>query len=103
MCHQFAVIDTNVLLHYRFFDEVDWPRELGVDSLTLVFAPVTLAELDEMKWTGGRRERGRAKAVLKKIHALGLSTAAVKVRDSVSAIALDAEPADALFGRHRLS
>lgn len=28
----FVFIDTNVLLHYRFFDEVDWAAQLGVDE-----------------------------------------------------------------------
>jgi hypothetical protein len=101
--HAFVFIDTNVPLHHRSFDEVDWPREFGVDSVTLVFAPVTLAELDDKKWSGGRRERARAKAVLKKLDALQVSSTPVKVRDGVNAIALDAEPADALFAQHRLS
>jgi len=40
--------------------------------------------------------------VLKKIAALGLSMTPVKMRDGVDAIALDAEPPDALFAQHRL-
>jgi hypothetical protein len=70
--------------------------------VTLVFAPVVLSELDRHKWTGSRREKARAKSVLKKIDSLGLSTAAVKLRAAVDAIALDAEPAEPLFAQQRL-
>jgi len=30
----FVFIDTNVLLHYRSFDEVDWPGQLGATAVT---------------------------------------------------------------------
>ncbi len=98
----FVFIDTNVLLHYQFFDEVDWSAPLGVAHVTLVFAPVVLSELDRHKWAGSRREKARAKSVLTRIDSLGLSTMPVKVRTGVDAVALDAEPADALFAEHRL-
>jgi hypothetical protein len=100
--HAFVFDDTNVLLHYQFFDEVDWHAQLGVTSVTLVFAPVVLAELDRHKWSGSRREKGRARSVLKKIAALGLSATPVSLRPGVDAMALDAEPPDALFAQHRL-
>ena len=100
--HAFVFDDTNVLLHYQFFDEVDWHAQLGVTSVTLVFAPVVLAELDRHKWSGSRREKARARSVLKKIAALGLSTTPVSLRPGVDAMALDAEPPDALFAQHRL-
>lgn len=91
-----------MLLHYQFFDQVDWPAQLSVTSVTLVFAPIVLADLDRHKWSGSRREKARAKSVLKKVAALGLSVTPVNIRAGVSAIALDAEPADALFAQHRL-
>jgi hypothetical protein len=100
--HAFVFDDTNVLLHYQFFDEVDWHTQLGVTSVTLVFAPVVLAELDRHKWSGSRREKARAKSVLKKIAALALSMTPVSLRPGVDVIALGAEPPDALFAQHRL-
>lgn len=99
LVHAFVFDDTNVLLHYQFFDEVDWHSQLGVTSVTLVFAPVVLAELDRHKWSGSRREKARATSVLKKIAALGLSTTPVGIRPGVDALALDAEPPDALFAQ----
>jgi hypothetical protein len=98
----FAFVDTNVLLHYQFFGDVEWAKHLGVDTVTLVFAPVVLAELDQHKWNGSRREKARAKAVLKRLDQLGFSAAPVLVRPGVEAAALVAEPVDAVFAQHRL-
>ena len=48
----FAFIDTNVLLHYRFFRDVDWAAALDEPEVVLVLAPVVLSELDDHKWSG---------------------------------------------------
>ena len=98
----FAFTDTNVLLHYAFFRDVDWARELGVGEVTLVLPPVILEELDKRKWSGTRREKERAKAVLRALKDLGLSTTSMEVRPSVNVIALDEEPDDAFLARNRL-
>jgi hypothetical protein len=98
----FVLIDTNVLMQYRFFDEVDWPKELSVQDVMLVFAPVVFVELDRYKWAGSRRQKERARAVLKKLNTLALSTTPVAIRPGVQALAPDAEPPDELFTQHRL-
>jgi hypothetical protein len=98
----FVFIDTNVLLQYRLFDEVDWPKELGIPQMTLVFAPVIFAELDKFKWGGTRRQKERARSVLKKLNALALSMSPVPVRKGVDAIGLDGEPPDETFAQHRV-
>src|SRR5262245_35777446 len=98
----FVFIDSNVLLQYRLFDEVDWTNELDVLEVTLVFAPIVFSELDKFKWAGTRRQKDRARVVLKRLHALALSTTPVAIRRGVQAIALDTEPADALFLEQRL-
>jgi hypothetical protein len=98
----FVFIDTNVLLQYRLFDEVDWAKELGVPQLTLVFTPIVFTELDKFRWGGTRRQRDRSRAVVKKLNALALSITPVTVRKGVDAIGLDTEPADAVFAQHRL-
>ena len=98
----FVFIDTNVLLQYRLFDEVDWPKELGIPQLTLVFAPVIFTELDKFKWGGTRRPKERTRSVLKKLNALALSMSPVQVRRGVNAIGLDAEPPDETFAQYRL-
>ena len=98
----FAFVDTNVLLHYRFFRDVNWAKELSADEAILVFAPVVLEELDKWKWAGIRRARTRAQKVLKALTDLQLSVTPVAMREDAKIMALDEEPPDALFRRYRL-
>lgn len=99
----FLFPDTNIFLHFQFFDEVDWPVHLGAGEVTLVLTQAVFGELDEKKWSCTRREKSRAQKVLKRLDALALSTTAVGVRQAVSVMALDSEPGDELFAKHRLS
>jgi len=70
----FGFADTNLLLHYQLFTEVDWHKQLGGADVTLVLAPVVVSEVDDHKWSGARREKARAKSVIKKVLSLGLSS-----------------------------
>ncbi len=45
----YCFTDTNVLIHYQTFDEVDWPRVLHDTVVYLVLAPAVIAELDRFK------------------------------------------------------
>ena len=98
----FAFIDTNVLLHYRFFRDVDWAAALDEPEVVLVLAPVVLSELDDHKWSGSRREKARAKGVLKAIDEIELAAEAIGIRAGVSVMGIGHEPAEAVFARYRL-
>ena len=98
----YVFVDTNVLLHYTFFRDVDWALDLGTRSVTLVFAPLVIEELDKRKWVGSRHEKDRAKRVLKALSDISLSVEPVRVRNGVAAQALDDEPDDAFMAQHRL-
>jgi predicted ribonuclease YlaK len=81
---------------------VDCAEVLNAPQVTLVLAPVVLSELDKQKWSGGRREKSRAKAVLKLIDELALSEDPVLLRPGVELMAVAYEPASDTFARHRL-
>ena len=98
----FAFIDTNVLLHYRFFCDVDWAAALDEPEVVLVLAPVVLSELNDHKWSGSRREKARAKGVLKAIDEIELAAEAIGIRAGVSVMGIGHEPAEAVFARYRL-
>ena len=98
----FAFIDTNVLLHYSFFCDVDWAAALDEPEVVLVLAPVVLSELDDHKWSGSRREKARAKGVLKAIDKIELAAEAIGIRKGVSVMGIGHEPAEAVFARYRL-
>lgn len=44
-------IDTNVALHYRRMDEIDWRQLTGADKVVIVITPVFFRELDKQKVT----------------------------------------------------
>ena len=97
----FAFIDTNAAA-LSILSRRELVKELSAEEATLVFAPVVVEELDKKKWGGARRDRIRAKKVLRALKSLGLSATPVAMRPGVKIMALDEEPADALFAHHRL-
>lgn len=55
----YAFLDTNVLIHFPFVNEIDWPKVLTSKQVCLVIAPIVLTELDNVKdgmTKPGRRE-----------------------------------------------
>lgn len=99
----YAFIDTNVLLHYTFFKDVDWAKEIGVPEVVLVFAPVVLAEIDRHQFAGSRREKKRAQAVVKALDELELGSAPVALRDGAWALTLAYEPDSETYARWQLN
>jgi len=62
--------DTNIFLHFKFFDEIDW--QMIIDgSITMVIAPIVISELDHHKRNPNSRISKRAKSVLKKLEDYG--------------------------------
>jgi predicted ribonuclease YlaK len=75
---------------------VDWKEVVGVEQVRL-FLPITVAdELDELKYTGKDRVRGKARAALKDVErAVGPAGAPGNVTDGVTIeveLALSDEP-----------
>ncbi len=59
-----AVLDTHLLLHFLPPEQVNWREIVGVEPVRL-FLPITVVdELDELKYTGKDKVRGRARAAL---------------------------------------
>lgn len=73
----FAFVDTNIFLHFTYFDQIDWPRELGYRSVCLVIAPTVLAELDDFKYDrDSKRRQERSAKVTKHLSAIAEATPA---------------------------
>lgn len=54
-------IDTNLVLHFKPIDQIDWPAVTGYDECALVIAPILLKELEHQKiFNRGVALRGRA-------------------------------------------
>lgn len=69
-----VVLDTNVFLHYRGYDEIDWINELKEPAVRLVCSIVTVRELDDKKNGGGKlgERAGRCLSLLRR-HLAGQS------------------------------
>jgi hypothetical protein len=64
----YCFLDTNIFLQFKTFDEIDWPKELGVDAVCLVVPKRVIKELDKHKHDPqSDRRRKRARVILKKI------------------------------------
>jgi predicted nucleic acid-binding protein len=64
-------LDTNIFLHYRDLDQIDWLTVLETDSVTIIIPPITVQELQSKKDSLSRtRIRKRAEMALKKFYAL---------------------------------
>jgi hypothetical protein len=58
------IVDTNVYVHYRRFDEVPWPQIAGVPTTRLLVPLLVLDELDELSYKS-RATASRAAGVLR--------------------------------------
>jgi len=67
-----AYLDTNTLLEFRDFTELDWPTILNEREVVLVIAHTVISELQEIKDRAGfpRRKRERAGRLLRTLEGL---------------------------------
>ncbi len=95
-------IDTNVALHYRRMDEIDWRQLTGADKVVIVITPVFFRELDKQKVTNkSEKIRDRAKKTVKwlwKCYSEGSNS----IRDGVTLHIVTHEP-EVDFKYHNLS
>lgn len=92
----FCFVDTNILIQFQTFDEVDWADKLQSPFVRLMLAPAVLSEIDKFKddHTNGRR-RSRVRMILAKLRELlnGTSEARVASLGSHTTLAvIDYEP-----------
>ncbi|NJO82065.1 MAG: hypothetical protein HC828_04205 [Blastochloris sp.] len=67
----YAFLDSNILLQFLDYDQIDWPTVLGCTQVCLVLAPVVLSEIDGFKYDQkSPRRQSRSRHVLHKIHQL---------------------------------
>jgi hypothetical protein len=63
------VLDTNVFMHYEFYDDVDWPKELGTKAVRLVVPQLVIDELDTLSYRANT-DSDRAKKVIRSLQQL---------------------------------
>lgn len=65
-----VVLDTNILLHYKWFEEIPWKEELGCNDVTILVSSVVLEEIDKVKDEDKGKVQKRAKMVSSKLGGL---------------------------------
>ncbi len=72
----YVFLDTNLHLHFKDFDQIDWPSVLLYKKVCLVFAPINFDELEKFKYDrDSERRQKRSRAITKKIDEIMFSVA----------------------------
>src|SRR5579859_3139358 len=93
----YCFLDTNILLEFKTFDEIDWQNELETSEVTLVVPLTVIRELDKIKGDSKyERKRNRARMIIKKIENLVKSTKAVSIRPGLYLLVVEIPTSDSL-------
>jgi hypothetical protein len=96
-------LDTNVMLHFRRIDEVDWCKLAGIGTCDLVATPLLFRELDAQKALNpSSKLRRRAGEAIDYLANLLDRPAPIEIRDNVCLAIMDHEPLID-FTAHRLT
>lgn len=67
----YCFLDANVLIHFRAFQEVDWPQKLQARHVYLVLVPTVLRELNKYKDDNkNEARRRRVRSILPRLEGL---------------------------------
>ncbi|MGB8369799.1 MAG: PIN domain-containing protein [Verrucomicrobiia bacterium] len=65
----YLFVDTNVLLHYRRLEEINWLSLSKSDEVVIVLCPAVIRELDEHKVSHPQNKfRKRAQEIIASLH-----------------------------------
>ena len=64
---KYIVLDSNILLHYKSFEDIPWQEELDCGEITIVLTAMVLEEIDKKKDQEKGKIQKRAKAVASRI------------------------------------
>lgn len=59
----YIVLDTNILLHFKSFEEIPWSEELGSDKVNIILTSLVVEEVDRKKDNERGKVQKRAKTV----------------------------------------
>ena len=63
----YVVLDSNILLHYKSFEDIPWLEELGCGEVTIVLTEMVIEEIDHKKDDEKGKIQKRAKIVSSRI------------------------------------
>ncbi|HEU5167164.1 MAG TPA: PIN domain-containing protein [Chitinophagaceae bacterium] len=95
---QYVFPDTNVFLHGKYFEDIDWCGWLDHSEVTLLIAPVVIAELDKHKYNAVSKISRRARKLLPRFETILEEPQLSNYRFSV----LLKRPTDSTFDKNQL-
>lgn len=57
--HTYCLPDTNIFLHYRFFTDIPWRKEIGASAVTVVVSDTVMSELAKHKRDSSKQRRSQ--------------------------------------------
>ncbi|TMI93027.1 MAG: hypothetical protein E6H08_11020 [Bacteroidetes bacterium] len=97
---KFIFIDTNIFIHFRHFEEINWAEALDTsEQIVITLAPIVVDELDKHKYNPIRKISNRARKLLPRIEEIIDNPSSCKIGFS---IILD-RPLDDTFNSHNLN
>jgi len=85
-----CIIDTNSLIHYKMFSEIDWLSELSSSNVGLIICPTVLQELDRKKFAESNIDiRNRSQKIISKLSEFMDNTI---IRNNITIKFLEKEP-----------
>jgi len=89
----YVFVDTNILIHYRRLEEIDWLKLIREEAAMLVLAPVVIRELDTHKFNHpSSKIRARVRELLANLRATFANAIEVEIRKSVRLRVLTQDP-----------
>jgi predicted nucleic acid-binding protein len=96
-------LDTNIYLHYEFFDQINWLKIIDAESIIIVVPPITIRELNKHKdYHTQPQVKKRAGEVLSRLSALFDLSSVACIRDKINMRLEDRDPLID-FGAHQLN
>ncbi len=80
----FLFVDTNVLLHFKRLEEIDWLKLSGTRLVTILLCPTVIRELDRQKSLHPQHKiRKRSQEITSSLHRRLIGKSPTKIRDGV--------------------
>lgn len=94
-------LDTNIFLHFLYFDQIDWLKEGNIPACEIVISPFVIDELDKRK-VGNSKISNRARSVLQKLELL-TDSGELEVQKNVHLNVLSQKPLKSLYDQYGLN
>lgn len=95
---KYIFLDTNIFIHFQYFENVEWSEIVGDSDFTIVLAPIVIDELDKHKYSSNKKVAKKVKTILSKIEKIIENPTSCKLGFHY----ITQRPSDDLFSKYGL-